>query len=202
MKRYSLLIGFSLKKNNWNQCKPVNSLMLQSVQFRCSQVSRLTFIEKSDSVNVDPKFVTRVQSAVCPGIIPCSNVCDFRALMDVQLGFHRRWMINDVTRQHNLMAVNECRWIPVLLMTLLWNSHVALPLSAGSHGAPVECEVDSWSLLWTEALGHTHNIDAHVFRWWASLSTHASDALEPTSATTLIISKAFPQWKSCMCIYF
>lgn len=62
-------------------------------------------------------------------------------------------------------------------MTLLCNSHadVALPLSAGSPGAPVECEVDSRSLLWTEALGHAHNI-AYVFRGSASLSTHASDA--------------------------
>lgn len=86
-------------------------------------------------------------------------------------------------------------------MTLLCNSHadVELPLSAGSSGTPVECEVDSQSLLWTEALGHAHNIDAYVMS--QSFNT-CFRRLEPTSATTLIISKAFLQWKSCLCIYF
>lgn len=47
----------------------------------------------------------------------------------------------------------------LLLIMQMWSS-----VTAGSPHVPVECEVASRSLLWTDAPGHTYNINAHVLR--------------------------------------
>lgn len=80
-----------------------------------------------------------------------------------------------------------------------WSSFSWWPGSPVLHR--VECQVASWFLLCTIALGRIHNIKTVVLRGWASLSTHAFNAYNQ-SLQTFIINIGFLQWKSYMCLFF